>query len=75
MMIEDETGKLLPALKVFALSVRYMMDNIIHMCKQQISGIDQDDINRVLTVPAIWNDQAKHFMRLAALEVILKTSY
>ena len=27
------------------------------------------DIRWVLTVPAIWNDEAKHFMRLAAFKV------
>jgi hypothetical protein len=31
--------------------------------------IDPRDINWVLTVPAIWSDAAKQFMREAAVEV------
>ncbi|XP_052235940.1 heat shock 70 kDa protein 12A-like isoform X8 [Dreissena polymorpha] len=67
-MLEDETGKRLPALKVFALSIRFMMDCLLDTCQQRVTELDPDEIHWVLTVPAIWNDQAKHFMRLAAQE-------
>ena len=32
-------------------------------------GITEDDITFVLTIPAIWNEPAKQFMREAAVDV------
>ena len=45
-----------------------------HLMKQVHKKLGQDvikscDINWVLTVPAIWSDAAKQFMREAAVEV------
>ncbi|XP_052271902.1 heat shock 70 kDa protein 12A-like [Dreissena polymorpha] len=67
-LLDDEFGKSLKALTVFALSIRYMKEDLSSMSKNQVSGMNQEDIHWVLTVPAIWNDSAKHFMRLAAEE-------
>ncbi|CAH1264037.1 HSPA12B [Branchiostoma lanceolatum] len=59
--IEDVNGKKLPALDVFAHALRYLKD---HMLKA--TTLKNDDICWVLTVPAIWDDSAKQFMRQAA---------
>ncbi|KAH3735129.1 hypothetical protein DPMN_041591 [Dreissena polymorpha] len=67
-MLDDECGKSLPARTVFSLSIRFMMDSLTNMSQQQVSGLDASDIHWVLTVPAIWDDSAKQFMRLAAHE-------
>ncbi|XP_052225821.1 heat shock 70 kDa protein 12A-like isoform X2 [Dreissena polymorpha] len=67
-MLDDESGKSLPALTVFSLSIRYMIDDLSSMSNQQVSGLNLEDIYWVLTVPAIWDDSAKQFMRLAAQE-------
>ncbi|KAH3736870.1 heat shock 70 kDa protein 12A-like isoform X2 [Dreissena polymorpha] len=67
-MLDDETGKSLSAMTVFSLSIKCMVDDLTAMVNQRISGLDQKDIHWVLTVPAIWNDAAKQFMRLAAEE-------
>ncbi|XP_052237389.1 heat shock 70 kDa protein 12B-like isoform X2 [Dreissena polymorpha] len=67
-MLDDECGKSLPALTVFALSIRYMMDALFKEAKTRVDVLNEKDIYWVLTVPAIWNDSAKHFMRLAAHE-------
>ena len=48
-----------------------MMDCLLDTCQQRVTELDPDEIHWVLTVPAIWNDQAKHFMRLAAQEVCI----
>ena len=32
-------------------------------------NLDESHIRWVLTVPAIWNEKAKQFMRMAAVEV------
>ncbi|XP_052238530.1 heat shock 70 kDa protein 12A-like [Dreissena polymorpha] len=46
----------------------HMMDSLLEVCQKQVTVLSEKDIDWVLTVPAIWNDSAKHFMRLAAQE-------
>ena len=69
--IEDATGKSLSAKTVFSLSIKYLKDDLMNMTKRQVldEELKQDDIKWVLTVPAIWNDAAKQFMREAAEDV------
>lgn len=38
-------------------------------CKKQMTGIEESDVMWVLTVPAIWDDKSKQFMREAAEKV------
>lgn len=69
-MIEDEQGKPMSALIVFAESIRYLKDQFLQ--NTQVQGLKFDpnnDIHWVLTVPAIWTDRAKQFMREAAKQV------
>nr|XP_022297405.1 heat shock 70 kDa protein 12A-like [Crassostrea virginica] len=66
--IEDETGKPLPALTVFSESLRYLKQSLLEEAKKQQTDIGIDDIKWILTVPAIWSDPAKAFMRKAAVE-------
>lgn len=68
-MIEDETGKLMPALTVFSESIRYMKEISLEEFRRQNTDIELDDIKWIITVPAIWSDPAKYFMRSAAVEV------
>lgn len=67
-LLEDSTGKKLPAKSVFSLSIKYLKDDLIKTSEKTIAadGLSKDDIHWVLTVPAIWNDAAKQFMREAA---------
>ncbi|XP_060589192.1 heat shock 70 kDa protein 12A-like [Ruditapes philippinarum] len=66
-MLEDETGKQLPAKTVFSLAIEFLKRDILEHCHKQILFVlKEDDIKWVLTVPAIWNDGAKQFMREAA---------
>ena len=62
-------GKEMPAKTVFAIAIRYIRGHLLKMI--QARGIDfyEEDILWVLTVPAIWNEPAKQFMREAAIEV------
>ncbi|XP_060570709.1 heat shock 70 kDa protein 12B-like [Ruditapes philippinarum] len=65
--IEDETGKKLPAIKVFKLSIDCLVKDVLDTLNNHVdSRIYVSDIHWVLTVPAIWNDAAKQFMREAA---------
>ena len=67
-IIDDEIGKPLEAMKVFARSIEYLTNDAIKNIQKSVTGINKSDINWVLTVPAIWSDAAKQFMREAAKE-------
>jgi hypothetical protein len=69
-MLEDETGKRLPAKTVFSLAIEFLKEDLLENCQKQLADVlTKDYIKWVLTVPAIWNDGAKQFMREAAEQV------
>ncbi|KAH3833639.1 gamma-aminobutyric acid receptor subunit alpha-6-like isoform X2 [Dreissena polymorpha] len=43
-----------------------MKDDLSKISGSRVDGLKEDHIHWVLTVPAVWNDSAKQFMRLAA---------
>ncbi|XP_033749379.1 heat shock 70 kDa protein 12A-like [Pecten maximus] len=67
-MLADIRGKHVPAIVVFSAVIRYLREHAI----DRIRGIDNQlcldgkHVHWVLTVPAIWHDKAKQFMRKAA---------
>lgn len=67
-MIEDIMFKPVRALLVFSESIRYLKDQFLRKLDNTGLPIDKSEICWVLTVPAIWNDSAKRFMRTAAVE-------
>jgi hypothetical protein len=71
LLLEDASGKKLSAKLVFSLSIKHLKDDLLKLSENRISGggLRDGDIKWVLTVPAIWNDGAKQFMREAAREV------
>ncbi|XP_076112735.1 heat shock 70 kDa protein 12B-like [Mytilus galloprovincialis] len=66
MAVEDITGRTLPAIDVFSLSIRALKDHLLEELEKQGTGLKVDEIKWVLTVPAIWSDSAKQFMRASA---------
>ena len=67
-------GKSLPAISVFGLSIEYLSQDMLKTGGNTVGGgITMNDVHWVLTVPAIWSDAAKQFMREAAIKVSLKT--
>lgn len=67
--IEAIGGKKMLALKVFAHALRFFKDHCLQELSDQSSTrIVNDDIRWVITVPAIWRQPAKQFMRQAAYE-------
>uniref|UniRef100_A0A8W8L658 Heat shock 70 kDa protein 12B n=1 Tax=Magallana gigas TaxID=29159 RepID=A0A8W8L658_MAGGI len=68
-LIEDDKGKKIEAIKVFSSAIGYIKDQLLNHCKKQTTGIEESDVVWVLTVPAIWNDNSKQFMREAAEKV------
>lgn len=58
------------AIKVFTHCINHMKEHLLKALEYiQIDKITVDDIYFVLTVPAIWDDTAKMFMREAAVKV------
>lgn len=59
------------AIIVFSYSIRYLKDHLLDKLLTSNLGdkVTVDDIDFVLTVPAIWDDTAKMFMREAAIQV------
>ena len=69
MLLKDDQGNRMEAVKVFAAAIKFLKDHLMKQLKQRIDTILEQDINWVLTVPAIWNDGAKQFMKEAADKV------
>ncbi|XP_078325404.1 heat shock 70 kDa protein 12A-like isoform X1 [Crassostrea virginica] len=68
-LIEDDKGKKMEAMKVFSAAIGYLKEHLHSTCKRQLTDIEDSDITWVLTVPAIWTDPSKQFMREAAEKV------
>ena len=66
-------GKSLNALQVFAMAIEYLVEDMMKTVNDRLtSSIKKDEVHWVLTVPAIWTDSAKQFMREAAVQVFLE---
>ena len=60
-------------MEVFSQSIGYLRRHMIQSCEERDFGLSVEEIHWVLTVPAIWNDAAKQFMREAAINVNINT--
>ncbi|XP_069128996.1 heat shock 70 kDa protein 12A-like [Argopecten irradians] len=61
-------GKTLPAMYVFSAAIEYLKNQLLETCGNHGFDLRPHDIQWVLTVPAIWDDSAKLFMRKAAVK-------
>ncbi|XP_049267910.1 heat shock 70 kDa protein 12A isoform X2 [Rhipicephalus sanguineus] len=65
--IRAANGRPMAALTVFAHALRYFRDQALkELSEQSATVILPDDVRWVVTVPAIWRQPAKQFMRAAA---------
>ena len=68
--IKAANGKAVKAVVVFAHALRFFKNHVLEeLSDQSATQILEEDIQWVLTVPAIWRAPAKQFMRTAAYEV------
>ncbi|CAG2219966.1 Heat shock 70 kDa protein 12B,Heat shock 70 kDa protein 12A [Mytilus edulis] len=69
-MLTEERGKQMKALEIFCIAIKYLKEQMIKKLNSKFLtmkvAIKKEDIQYVLTVPAIWADQSKLFMRKAA---------
>ena len=69
-IVEAANGYCLPALMVFSLTLRYFRDHALRELTDATGAkVLPEDIRWVITVPAIWRQKAKQFMREAAYQV------
>lgn len=59
------------AMDIFSISIKYLKDTMLTAMNIRLADgeILEKDIDFVITVPAIWGDEAKLFMREAAIKV------
>lgn len=57
------------AFDIFTHSIRYLKQQAEHLMREQGIDVGKENISWVITVPAIWTDSAKQFMREAAEKV------
>lgn len=74
-MLSDISGKKMPAVDVFSAAIKYMKEHLLHkLSETEDTETKKEEIRWVLTVPAIWSDTAKYFMRDAAVKVFVYLS-
>uniref|UniRef100_A0A8D0PSV8 Heat shock protein family A (Hsp70) member 12B n=1 Tax=Sus scrofa TaxID=9823 RepID=A0A8D0PSV8_PIG len=65
--LEAVNGKKMPALEVFSHALRFFKEQALQELREQCPSLpEKDTVRWVLTVPAIWKQPAKQFMREAA---------
>lgn len=74
MEIEEIQGKKMMAKYVYAESIRAIKDELLLRLQETGKVANVDEIRWVLTVPAIWHDNAKLFMKDCAVQVNLVIS-
>ncbi|XP_022802749.1 heat shock 70 kDa protein 12A-like isoform X1 [Stylophora pistillata] len=69
-VIRAANGRSVEAKTVFARSINFLKDEAVKVIRQRTGDnhFNADEIQWVLTVPAIWTPRAKQFMREAAYE-------
>ncbi|XP_063413780.1 heat shock 70 kDa protein 12A-like [Mytilus trossulus] len=66
--IESVDGKLMPALSIISYAINYLRESLVHVLCNRINSFREDDIFWIITLPAIWSDAAKQFMKEAAVK-------
>lgn len=69
-MIPDDQNNMFKAIDVFALSLKFIKDDLDTDLKKTGYDIEKEEIQWVITIPAIWNPRSKQFMRMAAEKVL-----
>lgn len=70
-MVEDINGVSMQAVTIFTMAIRYLKEHLFKSAHLFTSGfVTETDVKYVLTVPAIWTEKSKMFMREAAVEVV-----
>lgn len=66
LVIEDCRGNTISAITLFTLMFSHLKSAFVKQLEEATKGVPDDWIRWVITVPAIWDDSAKQFIREAA---------
>lgn len=69
MCVEDISGRKGRAYQVFSDFIKLLIGHFRKAVDLSVCGVQDKDIQYIMTVPAIWDDSAKLFMRNIATEV------
>ena len=69
--LKDYNGKEHNAFAFFEMTIKFLKLQLLQEITKQIADFKERDIIYVLTVPAIWDENAKTFMRAAAQKVTM----
>ena len=69
MEISDVRGRSLPAIDVFSAAIGALRQCLMNQVEKRGTNLRPDEIKWVLTVPVMWTDKAKEFMRESAEQV------
>jgi len=61
-------GREMPLMKVISESIKFIGEKALEKLTEQIGKLNKSKIRWVLTVPALWNEEHKQFMRKSAVE-------
>ena len=61
-------GRELSLMTVISQSLKFIADKALEKLSEQVGKVLKTKIRWVLTVPALWSEEHKHFMRKAAVE-------
>jgi hypothetical protein len=68
--ITASNGRKVPALTIFTYALQYFKEHALReLSDQSGTRFVNEDVRWVITVPAIWKQSAKQFMREAAYQV------
>lgn len=69
-LIAASNGRKVPALTIFTYALQYFKEHALReLTDQSGTRFVNEDVRWVITVPAIWKQSAKQFMREAAYQV------
>ena len=75
LLIEDCRGQTISAMTLFSLLLGCLKKTFLQQLEDSVRGVGEDCVRWVITVPAIWDDSAKQFMREAAEKVSCNVMY
>lgn len=58
----------LPLMKVIAETLRFISEKAMVKLSEQVGKVVKTKVRWVLTVPALWSEEHKQFMRKASIE-------
>ena len=66
--VKSLDGREMPLMKVISESLRFISEKAIEKLKEQIGSVKKERIRWVITVPALWTEEHKLFMKNAAIK-------